>query len=333
MIHRYWLLGEDRSRRLDDFDLLGCGVFASLGDVPLASQLFNEQPDVDVISRQRLLERVLAAWDDWHARTKGTPEQYLAVLEASGGRQWRDATWYVALVIALRMGYVRIVGGKPTIVRHTLNITSGIETHEAFWTTIFRRTADVTVLTTNYDILAERGLRPRPRPRVPRPGFHYGRGPEQLEGSGYPSYAHIQRIKAQGTIPLLKLHGSVSWTIQNNQIIRYHDCRPAIRGDAAIVAPITEKRVPNVFRPIWESAASSLAKSDTWIIVGYSFPTYDIAINELFRSNADHRPRVHILNPDGEVADRVRFLLPNADISSHFGLPEALVDLPKVLDR
>jgi len=82
----------------------------------------------------------------------------------------------------MHMGYVRVVGRKPTIVRHTLNLTSGIKAHEEFWTAVFRRTEDVAVVTTNYDILAERGLRPKPRPRVPRPGFHYGDGPEQLEG-------------------------------------------------------------------------------------------------------------------------------------------------------
>jgi len=160
---------------------LGAG-FAFLGNVPLASQLFDEQPEVDVISRQRLLERVLFGWKRWHDQTGGTPEQYLAMLEANGGKQWRDATWYVALVIAMHMGYVRVVGRKPTIVRHTLNLTSGIKAHEEFWTAVFRRTEDVAVVTTNYDILAERGLRPKPRPRVPRPGFHYGDGPEQLEG-------------------------------------------------------------------------------------------------------------------------------------------------------
>jgi SIR2-like domain len=311
---------------------LGAG-FSVLGDVPLASQLFNEQSEVDVISRQRLVERVLRGWSKWHDRTEGTPEEYLAVLQASGGQQWQDATWYVALVIALRMGHVQIVGGKPTIVRHTVNLTSGIKAHEVFWTGIFRQTADVAVLTTNYDILAERGLRPQPRPRVPRPGFHYGSGPESLEGSGYPSFAHIHQIRAEGAIPLLKLHGSVSWALKDNRIARYQDCRPAIRGDALIVAPVTEKSVRKIFQPIWDRAASALAVSDTWVIVGYSFPAYDLAINQLFRANAGRRPRVHILNPDSGVTDRVRRLLPGVDVYSHPGLPDALIDLPKILER
>lgn len=302
-----------------------------MGGVPLASQLFDRQPNVDVISRQRLIERVLQGWNKWHALTGQTPEQYLSVLESNGGQQWHDATWYVALVIALRMGRVELVGMSPKITRHNINRTSGVTAHEQFWTTIFSCTEDVSVITTNYDVLIERGLRHKPRPRVPRPGFHYGCGPEQLEGGGYPSYAHIQRIRVEGRIPLLKLHGSVSWSIKGDRIIRYHDCRPAIRGDAAIIAPITEKSVPKIFQPVWDCAASTLTNSDNWIIVGYSFPPYDLAVSELFRSSATRGVRVHVLNPDPAVADRVSALLPNAIVEWYRGLPDALTELPKIL--
>ena len=61
---------------------LGAG-FSSLGGVPLASQLFDEQPLVDAISRQRLIGRVLDGWDNWHHRTGGTPEEYLVYLKAN----------------------------------------------------------------------------------------------------------------------------------------------------------------------------------------------------------------------------------------------------------
>jgi hypothetical protein len=129
----------------------------------------------------------------------------------------------------------------------------------------------------------------------------------------------------------LKLHGSVSWSLRDGRIVRYHDCRPAIRGDALIVAPVTEKSVPSALLPIWEQASSVLAASDTWIIIGYSFPPYDLAINELFRSNAAHGPDVHILNPDQNVADRVRSLLPPAAVHAHAGLPGGLEDVPAIL--
>ena len=63
-----------------------------------------------------------------------------------------------------------------------------------------------------------------------------------LEGA-IPSYSHIEKISASGTVPVYKLHGSISWSHRDRQLVRYHDCRPAIRGDAAIVrAPFWRPR-------------------------------------------------------------------------------------------
>ena len=309
---------------------LGAG-FSAIGGVPLASELFAIRPPADVILREHLIERVLDGWEYWHDKTCGTPEEYLAYLETSTGRQWLDAVWYVALTVTLSMPRVRVRGQKPTITHHTLNLTSNIHAHEVFWTSVFTQTTDVAVLTTNYDILAERGLRLTPRPRLPRLGFHYGNGPELLEGRGYPGVFRSQPPVVGGTVPLLKLHGSISWAFGNNGIKRYHDCRPAIRGDAAIIAPVTEKNVPPAFKPIWEFAALALTKSDIWIVVGYSFPEYDLAINDLFRSNASHEPRIHVLNPDPDVANRVQKLLPASKVYSHDGIPNALGELPGML--
>ena len=301
---------------------LGAG-FSFIGGVPLASQLFDEQPLVDVVSRQRLIGRVLDGWDNWHHRTGGTPEEYLVHLKESSSRRWDDAVWYVALAVTLGMPGVGVGGQKPTIMRHTLNRTAGIHAHENFWTAIFRQTTDVCVLTTNYDILAERGLRMEPRPRLPRPGFHYEDGPEQLRGSGFPGVYHN---RTAGTVPRLKLHGSVSWSFSGNGIDRYHDCQPAIRGDAAIIAPVTEKSIPSMFRPIWDRAASALSKSNIWIVVGYSFPEYDEAINRLFQSSANCATQVHIIDPDPKVFNKVQSLLPDADVFSYRCIQCALND-------
>ena len=313
---------------------LGAG-FSSLGGVPLASQLFDLQPLADIISRQDLIERVMGGWEEWNNQKSGTPEEYLAYLEATPGKHWFNAVKYVALAITLSMHRVRISvsGQRPRITHHSLNLVSGIKTHEDFWTAIFRQTTNVCVLTTNYDILAERGLRTKPRPRLPRPGFHYGTGPEQLKGGGYPGVVHTISLNAKGTIPLLKLHGSVSWSLGRDGIERYHDCRPAIsiRGNPAIIAPVSEKRIPSMFKPIWDRAESALSKSNIWIVVGYSFPEYDMAIKKLFQSTVSSRTRIHIMDPDSEVSRRVQSLLPAAKVFSHSGLPDALDDLPDIL--
>lgn len=309
---------------------LGAGFSAPAG-VPLASQLFEYKPVVDKITRERLVERVLQRWNYWKESTGCTPEEYLAMLQGRGGKAWLDACWYVGLVIAINMGRVETVGMNPTITRHNLDRTTGVLTHESFWSSIFQKTQDICVLTTNYDILAERGIRIAPRPRVPRPGFHYGWGPEELEGGGYPSYTHIQKAVIAGSVPIFKLHGSISWSYRDHQLMRYIDCRPAIRGDAAILAPVTAKALPNYLEPIWVNAKRALESSHTWLIVGYSLPEYDKLVRELFSQAASNELEVHIFNPNPDVASRFRVLLGDRTIVLHKGLPAGLDDLDAIL--
>ena len=305
--------------------ILGAG-FSCIAGLPLASQLFESSPEVDRITRRRLVQRVVAGWERWQARTRAAPEEYLAFLQDKGGKEWHDALWFVSLIIALKLGRVELVGSKPTITRHNLDRTS-VATHEQFWSEIFRKTFDVSVVTTNYDILPERGIRNRPRPRVPRPGFHYGDGPELLAGGGYPSYAHIQRIAASGSVPLYKLHGSVSWSFREGRLVRYHDCRPAIRGDAAIVAPMTTKVIPPYLQRTWQQAGQDLSSSDMWIVVGYSLPQYDEAVRDLLAESGRHAPDVHIFDPCEKVAPAFAQLLPGSPVSAHDRLPESIHDL------
>ena len=311
--------------------ILGAG-FSAPASVPLASQLFDANPQVDRITRQRLVDRVLERWERWKSTSTGTPEEYLAHLQQTGSKAWLDAQWYVGLVIALSMGRVEVVGAQPKITRHNLDRTTGVASHEAFWTAIFRRTQEVSVVTTNYDILPERGIRHEPRPRVPRPGFHYGEGPEPLAGGGYPSYSHIQKIAISGTVPIYKLHGSVSWSYRGSKLVRYHDCRPAIRGDAAIVAPVTAKALPHYLEPVWRNAGEALRASRLGLVVGYSLPEYDELVRDLLKTSASDELAIHVFDPDDRVSDRFRLLMPGL-VQAHLGLPEGLDDLASVMDE
>jgi hypothetical protein len=313
--------------------------------VPLAGQLFDEEPQVDRVIRRNLVRGTLAGWQAWRERTGGQPEEYLAHLAGPPDSQgfpskvWLDAVWYVALRIALTMGSIEPVDFRrtPTIVRHDLMRTVACSTHQAFWDTIFRRgrpPAAVAVITTNYDILVERGLRLQQRPRAFRPGFTYGNGPERLEGSGYPSFSHIRPIYCRGEVPLLKLHGSVSWSRRGNSLIKYFNCQPAIRGDAAIVAPVAGKSVPSWLEPVWTHAEEHLRAAGHWIVVGYSFPTYDDHVNALIARASSHGPRIDVFDPQSTgVACRLSKLARSCQIVPHEGLPDACeairyMDLP-----
>lgn len=307
--------------------ILGAGFSAAAG-VPLASQLLDHKPDVDRVTRQALVERVHAKWLDWHSRKSGTTEQYLAELDATDPRGFLDAAHFVGLAITLHMGHLRRVGAQPTIVKHNLDRTAPAAL-EDFWHVLCRALTHFSVITTNFDILTERGLRHVPRPRIRRPGFHYGFGPEDLAGGGYPTYTHIQKIRAAGKVPLLKLHGSISWSVRDGALVKYHDCRPAIRGDAAIVAPIVEKSVPDYLRPVWTTARNYLANAGAWIVVGYSLPNYDHAVHSLLAEAARHVTSIHVFDPDPAVACRFRSF--SRDVHSYPGLPDGLDHLKYLL--
>jgi hypothetical protein len=304
---------------------LGAG-FSSVAGVPLAAHLFRDEPEVDRITRQRLVRAVRDRWLSWHGQNGGAPEEYLAELEADGGRAWREAVWYVSLVIALRMGELRRIGAQEhlTLTRQNLDRKS-VTVHEAFWTAVFRRTIAITVVTTNYDILAERGMRHRPRPRAARPGFNYGFGDRYLAGGGYPSYAHIQRIVASGDVPLLKLHGSVSWAARNGELLQYHDCRPAIRGDALIVAPVRGKRPPELLDPVWERAHAAIAGAERVLVVGYSLAEYDDQVIELLRTSPP-TCSFHVLDPVPALDAKYEGILGRATVQ-HAGLPDGIEEL------
>ena len=295
-----------------------------------SSHLLDHRPNVDRVIRKRLVDRVITRWEAWHSQKGGETEEYLAELSRTNQRELHDAVWFVGLAVALRMGQLQTVGANLEVIKHNLDRTSVHELEE-FWNILFRARANVSVTTTNFDVLAERGLRTVPRPKVPRPGFHYGFGPEDLQGGGYPSYSHIHKIGTTGHVPLLKLHGSVSWSVRNGELVKYHDCRPAIRGDAAIVAPIVEKTIPEYLRPTWEAAKNHLGRARTWIVVGYSLPHYDQAVRALLLEATSPDTTIHIFDPDSAVASRFRDLTFNVRL--HPGLPDGIDELNDMLKQ
>ena len=229
------------------------------------------------------------------------------------------------------MGRVEPVGSQPTITRHNIDRTTRVPAHEHFWRELFRMAQDVAVITTNYDILCERGLRIKPRPGIHLPGFTYGSGREMLAGGGYPSYSHIVKVACEGRVPVYKLHGSVSWSVKNGTLIKYHDCRPAIRGDAAIIAPVTNKAIPAAFQPIWRSARLSLNATSTLLVIGYSLPEYDQAIRDLLKGSLAPTAQIHVFDPQPTVVDRYKALLPENVVTACPGFPEGIDNLARIL--
>jgi hypothetical protein len=153
--------------------------------------------------------------------------------------------------------------------------------HTAFWREVTRMASRVAAITTNYDILIERGLRHRRMKRLFGPGCYYGGipKPQLLRGTQLPWAYQGTHLELEGAIPVYKLHGSLNWSRGGDGLELFQDLRPAFRGggDAAIIPPVPEKDIPAWLRPVWSSAEEELARAALWIVCGYSLPSYDVA--------------------------------------------------------
>lgn len=316
--------------------ILGAGFSKAAGS-PLAAELFDIEPFGGAQWRNRLIERVLVAWDRWTQEHDGGPEVFITEVyrhrnEFSGLKLWQDIVQFLAMRLA--QDFARWYKHDSKSSRSSDNIFEAQIPfpHELWWNALFKRLGleyPLTVITTNWDIWIERGLRPRSTPRRLRPGFHYGFGKELLAGvTGHPHSEYRRNPEISGSVALLKLHVSVSWAVEKTSLVKYGDCRPAFRGDAAMIPPIQEKETPEWLKPVWELALERLKAATTWLIVGYSVPDYDVEIGRLLKKSGVNRPLVHVFAPHPEpIAERLGRWVEATDVILHGPIPEACGDL------
>jgi len=316
--------------------LLGAG-FSRVAGSPLASELFDADLFGGANWREGVIGGVLARWSHWR---HDHPDDHAEAFVTHAYRQgygWSDLVKYLGLVLAQDFVSWRAYGGRLKPEKHSLVSAQIPLGHEVFWSSIFRRYPERSVsavITTNFDIWIERGMRYRTMPRRKRFGFNYGIPGELLRGQpGFPVAEELHPTHVTGAIPLLKLHGSISWAVEQRKLIKYTDCRPAMRGDAAIVPPVHEKEIPGWLSPMWDAARTALSAAEQWIVVGYSLPEYDTEIRRLLASSAGSRKLtvdVFDLHP-APVAARLSSLLPQAEVRQHGPIPEACGELGSVL--
>ncbi|MFZ2509431.1 MAG: hypothetical protein WAW79_13275 [Steroidobacteraceae bacterium] len=147
-----------------------------------------------------------------------------------------------------------------------------------------------TLVTFNYETVIEESL---PSSTAWDPGDGYG-----VDTSGKTlSWAKGWRArkkresKVVSQIRLLKLHGSVNWTLDENNRIRLKP-RPyvvrarkgvAVFDKCAILPPGWHKRIDiNPYRQLWREARLQCEKCSSLAIIGYSLPDTDLLAKALF---------------------------------------------------
>jgi hypothetical protein len=253
--------------------LLGAGFSKWAADVPVAAQLFDFLILASIRDSPKL-ERIRGMKEEWDAaHPEGDSEQFIAhVFERGLQRDRATLSWYIARRLNEPFLWTQHYGGVPR--RRTLSIDETYKRHLPGLDRVrdflaAHGLAEATgIVTTNYDLLVEYALGSG--------GFHYGDKGEQLHGPG----AHPMRREAvtlSGTLPLAKLHGSISWDSDS----RYTDGRRALTGNALIVAPVPEKIPPPALRGAWRLAASILSRCECVVVFGFAFNPYDVAVLEM----------------------------------------------------
>ena len=313
---------------------VGAG-FSHVAGSPLAKDLFHRTPPGGSVWARELVRNVEHAFAAWSKSHPGMgAEEFMSDVYARAwppleNPLWRQIVKYIGLRLAADFATWSWNRGRLRPSGHSVASARVGAVHSEFWDAFFGALSAGTTLTvmgTNYDIWCERGIRPKPTPRRHRPGFHYFNAGEALEGGpGYPVSKWLHPVVLTGSVPLLKLHGSLSWSTIGDRIEMFSDCRPAFRGDAAIVPPLAGSDRPTWLKPIWDRARQALREAAVLIVVGYSFPAYDEGIRELLRSSLYGKgTEMFVASPSSDRhCARLAMELPGVNLHPLPALPEA----------
>lgn len=251
--------------------LLGAGFSRWAAHLPLVSELFDFAIDPGNDREVRRLEIVRTAYAKWRRQFPEANNEEFIAWARTNLRRFDYAGWYVTR----RLTDPFISG---SYIRRTFYINSyyarenpGVVRAREFLQNLELAYGFPVVLTANYDLLVEYALGTK--------GFHYGRPGECIGRTPYP---YIQPVYVTGPVPLLKLHGSLSWSTDGKSTTS----RFGMTGKCLIVPPMAEKTPDEMFAWEWGEAASYLENAKRLVIFGFAFNPYDQAIRTLFREHS-----------------------------------------------
>lgn len=190
-----------------------------------------------------------------------------------------------------------------------------------------------TIISFNYDLVAERALREFAEARSVTFGpFLYG------FKSGPPT----------ADVPLiLKLHGSSNWRIEKvggkdelhvrTSSWKDFDTTPGYRAHKGegfpILLPFWDKHIEDgPWLPIWQKAYKHLAATKCLVVWGYSLPQTDVKAQHLFSmALSDQTINLCVIDPSASTRDRWRAVLPKARYWEYGGIGDFIDQPPRWL--
>lgn len=321
---------------------IGAG-FSHVAGLPLTKELFQTAGYASSSRQLRHMQQVIDTWSAWRLdHPNGSPDEFFFAVYKGRvlipGVPWGYVIEALATILSQPVG--KWAGRN---VRYANRLTRKLRCpeHVAFWSTVLNAYSISGVLTTNYDLLAEGGLRHRRMRRPPRPGFNYAGlpFPQVLKGTAQPFSIQNQlrtvSLDPNG-VPLCKLHGSLNWAEGATEIDLFQDCRAAFRSPTKVrlVPPLHEIDTPDWLNPVWQAATRVLKSVHILIACGYSFPAYDVSVRRLFVDSLEANGNlhsVHIVDPNAATLKSV--FVEEFGFRGHIDLYSNLADFIKLFQR
>jgi hypothetical protein len=176
-----------------------------------------------------------------------------------------------------------------------------------------------TIVTFNYDVLIEHSFDSSPL-WTPREG--YGENVHGIKNEWCQRWFTARGISdnTRAKVQLLKLHGSVNWTLYKTGQVRLKDRPFVVRTrehrtvfeDVSILPPGWNKRIDkSPYKQLWRQARLRLEQCKTLIIIGYSLPEADLLAKALFAevvrlrvARNQYLRQLHLADPNESVKQR-----------------------------
>lgn len=267
---------------------LGAGFSKWCCDLPLVSQLFDFDVRADNRRESNKISRLEKIYARWIEKSNSNNAELFIESMQDDYSNSKLVNWYITRRLT-----------EPFVKRYSRRFTWYINSYHASTDPGIRLAYEFlrhstslpnsAVITTNYDMIVEYALSSR--------GFNYGIPNERI---GYSPYPYPKPVYVSGTLPLLKLHGSLSWS----ERAKFPDLRCGLNGECVIVPPRARKTPREHFPTQWEMAERVLRRTRKTVFFGFAFNEYDVDVWELLSKNlgdsdsillmdvVDHRPRI-----------------------------------------
>jgi hypothetical protein len=282
--------------------ILGAGFSYSSG-LPLTNQLFDElpRPSADNKNLLAMYANVKKEWEKWKALNRNSPELWLKELYLNSYSNQQISYADASDFVMARVTNIPIKYGKNGAYYYGISTSIKNEQHQAFWKIIRMKFNVKSVITTNYDIVIEQGLRERYSTDSndrQAPDCRYGGFPHSFEQKIKITTNVTKKLYREdilkGDIEVFKLHGSINWVKEPHAFKIHDDVRAVYRinrklGKPDIIPPMEEKLKPSWAHMVWEYAEKRLVESSIWFVCGYSMADYDLAIKDMMRKASQNK--------------------------------------------